>query len=308
MSVTHENAGLAVGVEVSTNWLTAICLDETWRLSGELRKELVYSETASSQLIRFIQELKSAFGHFNAVGIAIPGLIAKDGKSVAFSSHIAEFSGLELAALINTETGAHAFLENDANAAAYGEYQLGAGRGTQNIFYVTLGAGVGGALIFDGEIWRGAAGFAGEFGYIPINSDGVRIEEVASSINIIRRTRSRIHQDNTSSLIDLDENALTIKDIVQAAEAEDDFSKLMLERTGEYVGVGVANVINLLNIEKIVIGGEIMGGKASILTSIVARARELSFGPSFNSTVIVAGELGQNAGAVGAALLSANLN
>ena len=82
----------------------------------------------------------------------------------------------------------------------------------------------------------------------------------------------------------------------------------MLERTGGYVGIGVANIINVLNIEKIVIGGEIMGGKHTILDAIVARARELSFGPSFESTTITAGRLGSKAAAVGAALLAANVN
>jgi glucokinase len=195
--------------------------------------------------------------------------------------------------------------ENDANAAAYGEYVLGAGRGSHNIFYATLGTGVGGAFIFEGEIWRGAAGFAGEFGYVPINSEGMRLEEVASSANIIRRTRSRFHQDNTSSLVDIDENLMTISDIVTAAVAQDDFAKLMLERTGNYVGTAVASVINLLNIERIIVGGEIMQAGTIVLESIIARARELSFSPSFASTVIAAGELGSNASAAGAALLAA---
>ena len=133
----------------------------------------------------------------------------------------------------------------------------------------------------------------------------MRLEEVASSANIIRRTRSRFHQDNTSSLVDIDENLMTISDIVTAAVAQDDFAKLMLERTGNYVGTAVASVINLLNIERIIVGGEIMQAGTIVLESIIARARELSFSPSFASTVIAAGELGSNASAAGAALLAA---
>lgn len=308
MSDSHESARLSIGVEVSTTNLIAVCLDENRQVVGEHRADFVYSELASEQLIGFIESLKTRFGRFSGVGVAVPALIADGGSRVAFSSHIAEFSGLDLASAITSGTGLRAVLENDANAAAYGEYHLGAGQGSRNIFYLTLGTGVGGALILDGTIWRGASGFAGEFGYIPINSEGVRIEEVASSTNIIRRARSRIHQDSTSSLVDLDENQLTISDIVAAAEAEDDFAKLMLERTGNYVGIGVAIIINVLNVEKIVIGGEIMGGKHTILDAIVSRAREFSFGPSFESTQIVAGKLGSNAAAVGAALLAGSVN
>ena len=207
--------------------------------------------------------------------------------------------------MVEAATGVAAYVENDANAAAYGEFILGAGRGSRNAFYATLGTGVGGALIIEGEIWRGVAGFAGEFGYVPINSEGLRLEEVASSANIIRRTRDRFHQDNTSSLVEIDENLMTIADIVGAAIAEDDFAKLMLERTGNYVGTAVASVINLLNIERIIVGGEIMQAGNIVLDAIVARASELSFGPSFDSTVIAAGELGDNASAAGAALLAA---
>jgi glucokinase len=164
---------------------------------------------------------------------------------------------------------------------------------------------VGGAFIFDGEIWHGAGGFAGEFGYVAINSEGMRLEDVASSSNIIRRTRSRFHQDNTSSLNRMPEESITLTDIITAAENNDDFSQMMLQRTGAYVGSALANVINLLNIERIVVGGEITKAKHLVLEAIVSRARELSFGPSFRSTKIVEGTLGDNASAIGAAILGA---
>ncbi|HQY67799.1 MAG TPA: ROK family protein [Pyrinomonadaceae bacterium] len=294
-----------VGVEVSSKSLTAVCIDENGVLSATDSVAVDFRETSSKQVAAFIQSLKGKFGPFDIVGVAVPGLVSRDAKSIAFSAHIPEHSGLDLAAEIEAATGVAAYVENDANAAAYGEFILGAGRGSRNAFYATLGTGVGGALIIEGEIWRGVAGFAGEFGYVPINSEGLRLEEVASSANIIRRTRDRFHQDNTSSLVEIDENLMTIADIVGAAIAEDDFAKLMLERTGNYVGTAVASVINLLNIERIIVGGEIMQAGNIVLDAIVARASELSFGPSFDSTVIAAGELGDNASAAGAALLAA---
>jgi hypothetical protein len=183
-------------------------------------------------------------------------------------------------------------------------FVLGAGRGSRDLFYVTLGAGIGGALIFDGKIWRGASGFAGEFGQVAINSDGMKLEDVASSANIVRRTRSRFHQDSTSSLNQLDEEEIRLKDVVRAAQNDDDFARLMLERTGTYVGTAIASVINLLNIERIVVGGVIMQAEHLVLDAIIKRAKELSFAPSFEATHIVGGEIGANAAAVGVALLS----
>lgn len=304
MGEQQDTAKNCVGVEVSNTSLTAVCLGPDGQITASAQADVVHTSTSSSQVIEFISSLKGTFGDFDCIGVAVPGLVASGGKTVAYSTRIPEHSGLDLAAAIQSATGKRALIENDANAAAYGEYILGAGRGSRNIFYATLGAGVGGAFIFGGKIWRGAAGFAGEFGYVPINSEGMRLEEVASSSNIIRRTRSRFHQDSTSSLVELDENLLTIHDIVQAAVAEDDFAKLMLERTGIYVGTAIASVINLLNIEKIVIGGEIMQARHIVLDALVGRARELSFRPSFESTQILAGELGHNASAAGAALLA----
>jgi len=132
----------------------------------------------------------------------------------------------------------------------------------------------------------------------------MRLEEVASAANIVRRTRSRFHQDSTASLSKLSEEEINMDEIVAAADRDDDFAQMMLERTGMYVGTAVASVINLLNIEKVVVGGEIMQAKHLVLHALVERARELSFAPSFDSTSIVEGELGANAAAIGAAFIS----
>jgi glucokinase len=305
MSEINQQAGKLIGVEVSTSMLKAVCLDGTGQVT-DLREALLSSEsTISAQLIDFVNNLKTQFGDFGKIGVAVPGLLNRTTKRVTFSANIPEQAEIDFAGEIKANTGIDVVLENDANAAAYGEYILGAGRGSRDIFYVTLGAGVGGALIIDGKLWYGASGFAGEFGYITINSEGTRLEEVASANNIVRRIRNRVHQDNTSSLRKIDEKAITIAHIVEAANNGDDFSQLMLERTGNYVGTGVASVINLLNIEKIVIGGEIMEAENLVLDAITHRAQELSFVPGFEATQIVKGELNKLASAAGVALLSA---
>ena len=92
--------------------------------------------------------------------------------------------------------------------------------------------------------------------------------------------------------------------IVEAAKAGDDFSQLMLDRTGNYIGIAVASVINLLNIERVIIGGEIMEAGELILDPIIETARKRSFLPSFETTQILQGELGEDAAAIGAAMLA----
>ena len=293
-----------VGVEVSSAAFRAVSIDEKGALDKTFSAPVELSEPRGPQLVTFIKSLKAEFGNFNSIGLAFPGLVDREAKRVAFSAQVPEHSDIDLVSDIQSATGLQITIENDANAAAFGEFKLGAGRGSRNMFYITLGMGVGGAFIFEGEIWRGAAGFAGEFGYVPINSEGMKLEEVASTANIIRRTRSRFHQDNTSSLNNLEEEAITLEDIIAAARSEDDFAQMMLKRTGAYVGSAVATVINLLNVEKIVVGGEIMSAERLVLDAIIERAHELSFKPSFDSTAIVEGSLGENAAAAGAALLA----
>ena len=100
------------------------------------------------------------------------------------------------------------------------------------------------------------------------------------------------------------EEEITISAIIAAANKDDDFAQMMLERTGVYVGTAIATVINLLNMEKIVVGGEIMEAKSLVLDAIIERARELSFAPSFDAATIVEGELGEYGAAAGAALLA----
>ena len=302
-----ENSPKIVGIEISDAAFTAVFLGSGASIAGSRQTAFDQTQPNLPQLIEFAGRLKQDFGEFSHLGVAVPGVVRKDTKRVAFSAYIPEHSEIDLSGEIASATGAKVVIENDANAAAYGEYRIGAGRGSRDMFYATLGTGVGGAFIFDGKVWRGISGFAGEFGYVAVNSDGTRLEEVASAESIVRRTRSRFHQDRTSSLNNLREDQISLTDIIDAAHKNDDFAQMMLRRTGVYVGTAIADVINLLNIEKIVVGGEIMRAEHLVLDAIVQRARELSFAPSFERARIAVGQLGENAAAVGAALLASEV-
>lgn len=305
---TANLTGKSVGVEVSNTTITGICLEANGEISETRKSVLDSPRTTLEQIVEFINDFKAHLGGFDKIGIAVPGLVHQETKRIAFSTFIPEHSEVDLLGELETATNLKITIENDANAAAYGEFRLGAGRESRNMFYATLGTGVGGALIFDGKIWRGKSGFAGEFGYMILNSEGLKLEEVASTANIVRRTRNRYRQDGTTSLGKFEEDQITLGDIVREAKEGDDFAILMLERTGIYVGTAIAGVINLLNIEKIVIGGEIMQAEGLVLDSIINRARELSFKPSFEAVEIAEGELGENAAAIGAALLASETN
>jgi len=307
MAEAAANGSKNLGIEVSPSVLNAVSLAADGTIAKTWRKELGEAKGTIDRVAEFVAELKNEVGGFEALGVAVPGLIHRETRRVAFSQTIPEHSDVDLTTGIQDAVGLRTVIENDANAAAYGEFKLGAGRESRDLFYATLGAGVGGAFIFDGSIWHGKAGFAGEFGFVAINSEGMRLEDVASAANIVRRTRSRMRQDSTSSLSSIDEYSLKLSDILSAAEVEDDLAKMMLERTGDYVGTAIASVINLLDIETIVLGGELMEAGNHVLDAVVSRARELSFGPSFANTRLLAGTLGRNAAAAGAALIAGEI-
>ena len=236
-------------------------------------------------------------------------------KPIAWSRHaiFRQLSSAIFMANLTRATGLRVELENDANAAAYGEFKVGAGRGARNLFYMMIGNGIGGAIILDGKLWTGASGFAGEVGHITIDTEGLEcvcgntgcLETVASAPSIVRRARERLNRDSTSSLSRLALNkSFTAEDVAHQANEGDDFALMMIERTGKYIGTGVASVINLLNIERIVLGGGVMDAGTLILNPIIQEVKRRAFQPCFEATEIVAAKLGLDGAPIGAALLA----
>jgi glucokinase len=181
------------------------------------------------------------------------------------------------------------------------------------MFYITIGEGIGGAIILDGKLWTGASGFAGEFGHITIDAEGIEcecgntgcLETLASGPSIVRRANDRLYRDGTSSLSKLAINKnFTAEDVAHEAKNGDDFSMMMIERTGRYIGIGVASVLNLLNIERVVLGGGVMDAGELILNPIIHEARRRAFQPCFEATQIVAATLGPDAASIGVAMLA----
>ena len=277
------------------------------------REEPLERETVVAQITRAVQELRDQAPDVTAIGLGIPGLVNRTTDRVLVSTDLPSVVRGDIHAELTRATGLRVELENDANAAAYGEYKVGAGAGSRDMFFATIGAGIGGAIILDGKLWLGASGFAGEFGHITIDAEGIEcmcgntgcLETVASAPNIVRRANERLYRDNTSSLSRLAMNKeFTAADIAQEAKSGDDFSLMMIERTGKYIGAAVASVINLLNIERIVLGGGVMDAGSLILDPIINEARRRAFQPCFEATQIVAAALGTDAVSIGAALLA----
>ena len=301
-----------IGINISGSQIRAALIDEDGRVI-ERRSADVSSENIVPQIATITDDLRPALGTVVAMGVAIPGLVNRQTDRVVDSRNLPLTMVEDLHGGLTRATGLRVELENDANAAAYGEFKVGAGRGSHNLFYITIGNGIGGAIILDGKLWTGASGFAGEVGHITIDTEGLEcvcgntgcLETVASAPSIVRRARERLNRDSTSSLSRLALNKnFTAEDVAHEAREGDDFAAMMIERTGKYIGTGVASVINLLNIERIVLGGGVMDAGPLILNPIIQEVKRRAFQPCFEATQIVAATLGLDAAPIGVALLA----
>jgi glucokinase len=299
------------GIEVARTTITGVVINPAGNVV-ERRGTTCKPENLIGEIANLVTGLREA-GPIKSVGLGIPGLVNRETDRVLISTGLPFAARADIHSELMKATGLRFELENDANAAAYGEYKAGAGRGARDIFYIGIGEAIGGAIILNGKLWLGASGCAGEIGHITINTDGAEcecgntgcLETIASGPNVVRRARERLDRDSTSSLSTLAmEESFTAGDLAREANNGDDFSIMMIERTGRFIGIAVASMINLLSIERIILGGAIMDAGNLILKPIIEEARKRSFQPCFEATTIVAAELGADGVAIGAALLA----
>lgn len=299
------------GIDVAAGSMRAVVVSAAGEVLGQ-REAAHQSENLIPEITNLVAGLRES-GPIKSVGVAIPGLVNRETDRVLISTGLPSMVRDDLHSELMKATGLRVELENDANAAAYGEYKAGAARDARNFFYIGIGDAIGGALVLDGKLWVGASGCAGEIGHITIDTEGNEcecgntgcLETVASGPNIVRRALERLNRDSTSSLSRLAmEESFNAGDLAREANNGDDFSIMMIQRTGKYIGTAVASIINLLSIERIVLGGAVMEAGDLILKPIVEEAGNRSFQPCFEATRIVAAELGADGVAIGAALLA----
>ncbi|MBA2733022.1 MAG: ROK family protein, partial [Acidobacteria bacterium] len=202
-----------------------------------------------------------------AVSVVVPGTVQVETGVVMKAPNVPSLDGFRLAAALQSELQWPAVLENDANAAAVGEMWKGAGQGRSTIICVTLGTGVGGGIILDGKLWRGADGSAGELGHIGVEpfggvacTCGSRgcLEVFASATAIVRMTREARPRYPNSPLHTSEE--LTARSIYESGIEGDELALEVFRRMGISLGVGLASLINIFNPEMIVIGGGVAAG------------------------------------------------
>ncbi len=249
---------------------------------------------------------------FDACGCGCAGLIDHEAGIVHRSPNLPQWRDVRLAEELAGRLGVPVLLENDANAAAYGEYSAGAARGATNAVMVTIGTGIGGGIILGGSVYRGSHGFAGEIGHSIIDlTGGVRcacgstgcVEPLINAASLAAQAKQRMVEGEESALAGL-AGPLTARAVGEAAAAGDQLARSVTADVGRTLGVLLTNIVAYLDPDVIVIGGGVAAAGSSLMSAAMAEFATRTAIYQGVGTRIVMAELGDTAGAVGAALLA----
>ncbi|HEY2963773.1 MAG TPA: ROK family protein [Pyrinomonadaceae bacterium] len=268
-----------------------------------------------SAIVKAVREYRKAGGAasdgLKAVSLVVPGTVKAEEGTVVKAPNLPCLDGFPLTSALTSELGLPAILENDANAAAVGELWQGAAQGCRTIICVTLGTGVGGGIILDGQLWRGVDGAAAEIGHMCVDpfggvacTCGSRgcLEVFASATAIVRMTREASPRHPDSLLHAGGE--LTAQSIFEAGLKGDELALEIFRRMGVYLGIGLANLINILNPEMIVIAGGVVNGWDLFEKDMVQQVEERAFPLLAARVKIERAKCGDDAGLLGAARLA----
>jgi glucokinase len=262
---------------------------------------------------RSIQQIRSIIEPLRkeaaAIGIGIAGIIDSERGVVKYSPNLKEWKNVQLGRILQADFDLPVYILNDVNAICLGEWKYGAGKGHSNIFLLTLGTGVGGAAICEGKLLFGAHGFAGEFGHTTIKLDGPRcvcghrghLERYAGAKYIVARARRKMAKQK-SSLAEHDR--LTPEIIARAAKRGDSVAREVFREVGYYVGIGIANILTLLDPDMIVIAGGVARAGRILFEPVRNTVNAKTLGTEYRRYKIVPAELGDDAGILGAALFA----
>lgn len=263
------------------------------------------------------RELMDGFA-VESVGISAAGFVSSDRKTMLATPNIAGWDGVNLDRELSALIGLSVVIENDANAAAWGEARFGAGRAEDHLMLLTIGTGIGGGIVTDGELYRGAFGIAGEFGHMRVVPEGRLcgcgargcFEQYASGSALLRHARERVSASpevgrNLLSLGDGTVAGMTGEHITDAAREGDAVALAAFDTTAQWLGAGIASLLVLLDPACVIIGGGVIdAGEILLAPTRAAVERYMPFAGKHPTPRIIAAQLGNEAGLVGVADLA----
>lgn len=246
---------------------------------------------------------------FLGIGIGSPGPLDRDKGLVIFTPNLG-WRDFPLRDRIQDKVRLPALLDNDANCATFGEWWIGAARGTRHAIGLTIGTGIGGGLILDGKLFHGVSDVAGEIGHSTIDSTGRRcgcgnygcLEAYAAGPAIAERAREALAGGEVSIMPEMvgDLQDLSAALVYEAAGRGDELALEVVRDTARFLGTGIANLLNIFNPEVVVLAGGVTQAGDALLEPMRAEVRRRAFKPAVEACRIVPGELQGSAGVIGA--------
>ena len=221
---------------------------------------------------------------------------------------------MDLKTTLSKELHLPVVIDNDANAGAYGEMQMGAATSVRNFIYISIGTRVGASIVLNRSIYRGASGYAGELGHSSVDPDGKLcvcgrqgcLESYISAPSIAQRVDERIGLNPTSTLQIITDRPVTAQDVSAAAALGDPMASVILGEVARYLGIAIAGLINFYNPEMVILGGGVIGAGDVLLQPTIDEVRRRALPPCSEACQIVSSFLGPSSGIIGASLLACN--
>ncbi|HEV2379507.1 MAG TPA: ROK family transcriptional regulator [Terriglobia bacterium] len=251
------------------------------------------------------------------IGIAVSGVIDRAKGSIIFWPRLRGWTDVPLKQIAEEKYGLPVVVEDNVRTMALAEQRFGAANGYSNFVYLVVSMGIGAAIYVNRQLYLGADNLAGELGHTTIDERGDLcscgnrgcLEVYASGWAIIKRSKAALQQgvhSGLAKLVEKEPDRLTIENVVAAAKGRDRFAQTVLWEAGLHLGTGLATIVNLLNPEALVLGGEVLrASKAFVLKPLFYSLKSRSFHRSVQNLKVVVSRLGGEMGAVGAAILLA---
>ena len=308
---------LTIGVDVGGTKIAAGVIDEGGTIVARRRIETQAADPQAvvAGIAKVAQELRAAAPAAAAIGVGAAGLVDA-ARGIVLSAPNIAWEDVHLRALLEDRAGLPTAVDNDANVAALGEAVHGAGRGAGDQVMVTVGTGIGGGFVFGGRLYRGGGGLGAEIGHMIVDAGGEACgcgnrgcwETVASGTALGRMARARASEPGARDVVARAGGvaaAITGEIVGEAAAAGDAFARELVDEAGGWLGLGMANLVNILDPELIVVSGGVVEGCDELLLAPARKALAAHvIGAGRSGPPVLRSALGGDAGVVGAAALA----
>ncbi|MDD6345393.1 MAG: ROK family glucokinase [Oscillospiraceae bacterium] len=309
-----------VGIDLGGTNIVAGVVDENYKIIATAktktncpRPDKAIADDMAKMALEAVKNAKLTIDDIEWVGIGTPGIANSKTGIIEYSNNLG-FNNTPMVKYIQETIDKPVFIENDANAAAYGEYVAGAAKGAENAVCITLGTGVGGGIIIDGKIYSGSNFAGAEIGHTVIEVDGAKcscgrkgcFEAYSSATGLIRMTKEAIAENPECIMAKMadEKGKVTARTSFDAMRAGDPVAKALVDKYIKYLAAGITNTINIFQPDILCIGGGVCNeGDPLLLPVRELVKKEVYTRNSPKNTEIVIAKLGNDAGIIGAAFL-----